>query len=230
MNDKKVDFLVMLGDIIDKGNEGEGEDACLKHLDAIESIFGKFRGPRYHVLGNHDLDKLSKSQFMAGIENTGIPQDATYYSYDCKGVHFVVVDACFNREMKPYDHGNFGWVDANIPPEQLAWLKKDLASTSKPVIVLVHQLLCGNKSHSVRNSDEVRGILNENKNVLSVFNGHFHRGQYELIEGIHYYTLIAMVEGAGEQNSSYAIVDVHDDNSLTVTGYRRAVSKELPAK
>jgi hypothetical protein len=77
----------------------------------------------------------------------------------------------------------------------------------------------------VKNSDEVREILEEDKNVLAAFTGHFHRGQYELIAGIHYYTLIAMVEGAGEKNNSYAIVDVHADNSLTVTGYRRAESK-----
>lgn len=53
------------------------------------------------------------------------------------------------------------------------------------------------------------------------------KGSMTDIEGIHYYTLRAMVDGAGEQNNSYAIVDVHADNSLVVTGYRRAVSKEM---
>jgi predicted MPP superfamily phosphohydrolase len=36
-----------------------------------------------------------------------------------------------------------------------------------------------------------------------------------------------MVEGSGEQNNAYAIVDVHDDNSIVISGYRKAVSKKL---
>lgn len=47
---------------------------------------------------------------------------------------------------------------------------------------------------------------------------------------IHYYTLKAMVEGSGEANNSYAIVEVRADNSLTVTGYRNAAGKEMAAK
>ena len=232
MNDKKVDFLVMLGDLIDSGGKhekGAGDDATLKHLDAIEGVFQKYDGPRYHVLGNHDLEGLSKQQFQKHVENTGIDKSATYYSYDLKGIHFVVLDACFNQKMEPYDHGNFGWRQTWIPSDQLEWLKKDLASTSKPVIVFVHQLLSGKGNVDVKNSDEVREILEENGNVLAAFHGHHHRGKYKLIEGIHYYTLIAMVEGSGEKNSSYAIVEVHTDNSLTITGYRRAVSEELAA-
>jgi len=228
MNDKKVDFLIELGDHKDQ-DDPPVEKKTLEYLDAIEAVFAEFKGPRYHVLGNHDLDSLSKQQFLAHVENTGIPKDATYYSYDCKGVHFVVLDACFNKELEPYDHGNFGWRQTWIPPEELEWLKKDLASTDKPVIVFSHQLLCGNGNHRVRNCDKVRNILEANKNVLASFTGHFHRGQYELIEGIHYYTLKAMVDGSGEKNNAYAIVDVHEDNSMTITGYRRADSMTLEA-
>jgi hypothetical protein len=36
-----------------------------------------------------------------------------------------------------------------------------------------------------------------------------------------------MVEGSGEESNSYAIVDVHADNSIVVTGYRKALSREL---
>lgn len=226
MNEKKVDFLVELGDFIDKG---DGVEASLKHLDAIETIYTKFEGARYHVLGNHDMDRLSKAEFMARVENTGIDEDATYYSCDRKGVHFVVLDACFTSQGKPYGEVRFGWKDANIPPEELEWLKEDLASTDKPVIVFVHQLLDGEGGHYVNNAGEVRQILQTNKNILGVFNGHNHGGQYTRIEGIHYYTLKAMVEGSGEENNSYAIVDVHEDNSMTVTGYRKAVSKTLEA-
>jgi len=64
--------------------------------------------------------------------------------------------------------------------------------------------------------------------VLAVFQGHHHPGAYSFINGIHYYTLKAVVEGSGPENNAYAVVDVHPNLNLTVTGYRRAVSMELP--
>jgi len=109
---------------------------------------------------------------MDRIENTGIAKDATYYSFDSKGVHFVVLDACFTSQAMPYGDVRFGWKDANIPPQELEWLEKDLASTDKPVIVFCHQLLHGEGSHYVNNAAEVRQVLEEDKNVLGVFTGH----------------------------------------------------------
>ncbi len=229
MNDKNVDFLIELGDFKDQGKPAT-EKSSLAYLTAIEKVFAQFKGPRYHVLGNHDMDSISKQQFQDRVENTGIAKDATYYSYDRKGIHFVVLDACFNKKGEAYTPGNFGWRDTWIPAGERQWLKKDLASTDKPVIVFVHQLLCGTGNPYVNNAAEVREVLQNNKNVLGVFNGHHHGGKYMRIEGIHYYTLKAMVEGSGEKNNAYAIVDVHADNSMTVTGYRKAVSRTLAEK
>jgi hypothetical protein len=36
-----------------------------------------------------------------------------------------------------------------------------------------------------------------------------------------------MVEGSGEENNSYAIVEIRENHAITVTGYRRALSKKL---
>lgn len=229
MNEKKVDFLIELGDFKDQGSPAT-EQSTLEYLTAIEKVFARFDGPRYHVLGNHDMDSISKQQFLECVENTEIDKDATYYSFDSKGVHFVVLDACFTSSGEPYDHGKFGWKDANIPPIEIEWLKKDLASTSKPVIVFIHQQLDGEGAHYVNNAAEVRQILQQDKGVLAVLQGHNHGGPYSHIEGIHYYTLKAMVEGSGEENNSYAIVNVHTDNSITVTGYRKADSRQMAAK
>ncbi len=38
---------------------------------------------------------------------------------------------------------------------------------------------------------------------------------------------IPIVEGHGLQNNSYAIVEVHPDGSITITGYRKAISTQL---
>lgn len=226
MNDRNVDFLIELGDFKDEKVPAQ-EQATLEYLETIEGIFGQFKGRRYHVLGNHDVDSISKDQFLAWVRNTGIESDAKYYSFDVGDLHFVVLDANYKEDGSDYDHGNFDWRDTNVPKIELAWLTKDLASTSKPVVVFIHQQLDGTGDSTVRNAPLVRRILQESKRVLAVFQGHNHAGYYSLIEGIHYYTLKAMVDGCGAENSAYAIVEVDADNSIVVTGYRKAISKKM---
>ena len=226
MNEQQVDFIVELGDFKDQDSP-PAEQKTLSYLQAVESVFCKFDGPTYHVLGNHDQDSLSKVQFLTNIENTGIDPGRSYYSFDSNGVHFVVLDANYKSDGTDYDHGNFDWTDANVPPAELQWLRRDLAASSGPVIVLIHQLLDGAGSHYVNNAAEVRQILEQSGRILAVFQGHYHDGGYSLIEGIHYYTLKAVVEGPGQKNNSYAIVEIRPDISITVTGYRKAVAKQL---
>lgn len=226
MNKEKVEFLIVLGDMIDIGKV-PGVASAVGHLDAIEAVFSTFNGPRYHALGNHDLAEFSKAEFMGRIENTGIDSNMTYYSYDLNGVHFVVLDTCFDENMQPYERGNFSWKQSWMPPEQQEWLRSDLAATEKPVIVFSHHLLSRYGNPHVRNSDKVREILEADGNVLAAFSGHHHRGDYDEVNGIHYYGLKAMVEGAGSSNNAYAIVNVHADGSVTVNGYRQAVSMTL---
>ena len=226
MNEQQVDFLVELGDFKDQQNPPV-EQKTLSYLRAVESVFCKFDGPAYHVLGNHDADSLSKAQFLTNIKNTGIDPGRSYYSFDFNGVHFVALDANYKSDGSDYDHGNFDWTDANVPPAELQWLRRDLAASSGPVIVLVHQLLDGAGSHYVKNAAEVRQIIEQSGRILAVFQGHLHDGDYSLINGIHYYTLKAVVEGPGPENNSYAIVEVRPDKSITITGYRKAVDNQL---
>ena len=226
MNTEKVDFLIELGDFKDQ-DRTPSEASTLRYLDAAEAAFGRFKSSRYHVLGNHDMDSISKEQFLSRIANTGIARDRSYYSFDAKGLRVVVLDANFTSSGADYNRGNFDWKDANVPDGELAWLARDLASASMPAIVFVHQQLDGGGDHLVRNAAEVRSILEKAGNVLAVFQGHNHAGDYHLIGGIHYYTLKAMIEGSGEENNSYAFVDVLARNDIVVTGYRKAAGAEM---
>ena len=229
MNKQAVDFLVELGDFKDQDDPPD-ERTTLSYLQAIEAEFKQFNGPIYHVLGNHDLDSISKSQFLTNIENTDIAPELSYYSFDFSGLHFVILDANYTSSGIDYDHGNFNWTDANIPASELQWLEQDLALAEGPVIILTHQLLDGTGSHYIKNAAEVRRILELSGNVMAVFQGHYHSGSYNEIQGIHYYTLKAMVEGSGARNNAYAIVEVHSDRSTTVSAYRQAVRMEFPAR
>ena len=226
MNDKKVNFLVELGDFKDQDSE-PSEEKTIAYLRSIEKIFQRFNGPAYHVLGNHDVDSISKEEFQENIKNTNIIGSSCHYSYDFKGIHFIVLDANFRTDGTAYDHGNFEWWDTYIPETELNWLAQNLADTVLPSIVFCHQQLGGSGGTNVTNAEEVRGILQDSGKVLAVFDGHEHNGGYKLAEGIHYYTLKGMIVGTGPENNSYAIVEVLNDKSIVVTGYRKAVGKEL---
>ena len=128
MNAEEVDFLVELGDFKDQDRKPV-ENRTLGYLQKVEAVFRGFSGPRYHVLGNHDMDSLSKRQFLENVENTGIDADRSYYSFDVRGLHCIVLDANYRADGSDYDHGNFDWTDANIPSHELDWLRQDLAAT-----------------------------------------------------------------------------------------------------
>lgn len=226
MNDQKVDFLIELGDFKDQ-NKPPVEQKTITYLWAIEEVFQRFNGPTYHVLGNHDMDSISKEQFLTNVENTNIDRGNSYYFFDFNGVHFVILDANYKSNGTDYNHGNFDWTDTNIPPTELNWLRENLTAAHGPTIVFIHQLLDGTGSVYVNNAVNIREILEQSGKVTAVFQGHHHEGSYSYIEGIHYYTLKAMVEGPGEENNSYAIVEIRPDTSITITGYRKAVSKQL---
>ncbi len=227
MNSRGVDFLVELGDFKDQGATAE---ATLGYLRSIETVFRQFKGARYHVLGNHDTDRISKGQFLENIENTGISRSRSFYAFDKNGVHFVVLDANFRADGSPYDKGNFDWRAAHVPPEQLAWLESDLGKTDGPAIVFIHQLLDADQGDVVvRNASAVRRALERSGKVRAVFQGHHHEGRYALLQGIHYYTLKGLIMGSGIQNNAYAVAEVYADGSLKVTGLRKAESRRLAA-
>ncbi len=228
MNQEKLDFAIELGDFKDQ-DAVPNEANTLNYLADIELVFQKFDGPTYHVLGNHDTDGISKQQFLERVENTGIPRTESYYSFSRKGIHFVVLDGDFTKEGKAYDHGNFSWDDASIPEEEIDWLKADLKQNNLPVIVFIHQMLDESKDvkQAVQNAAEVRQILEQAGNVLCVIQGHVHEERYNLINGIHYYSVNAVVDGDGPENNAYMIIDVYKNGNLKIDGFRRSIDREI---
>src|SRR5690606_12321332 len=81
MNKEKVDFLIELGDFKDQGNS-PNERQTLSFLDTIEKELSQFNGPRYHVLGNHDEDSISKKQFLSKVKNGNLPEAQNYYAFE----------------------------------------------------------------------------------------------------------------------------------------------------
>lgn len=230
MNQEKVDFVIELGDFKDQDATPD-ETKTLGYLQTIETVFQNFKGPTYHVLGNHDMDGISKQQFLGIAENTGIPKGKSYYSFNRKGFHFIVLDGNFTKEQKNYDHGNFSWDDACISDQELEWLKADLEANRLPVIVFIHQMLDDSKNpkQAVQNAPEVRKILENSGKVIAVFQGHVHEERYNLINKIHYYSVNALVEGPNPEDNSYCIVEAAKNKDLKIRGFRKSTDREFKA-
>lgn len=227
MNVLKPDFVIETGDFKDLGKTVQDS---ISFLDKVESIFSKSISPRYHVLGNHDMDNLSKEQFLARVTNAGKPAKA-HYTFVVNGVKFIVLDANYNEDGTDYCKGNWNWTKSLIPPAELKWLDQELRNTDLPVAIFCHQCLDepGNP-HGVINAEEVRAVIEASGKVCAVFQGHYHEGDYHVIKGIPYFTLNGAIEGFGPTSNAYAEVTMFPSGNIIVSGFRVAPSRSFQLK
>ena len=209
----KPSFLVELGDFIDAADSVKTE---LGYLKRINRDFKPICQQRHHVLGNHCVYTLKKQEFLEIVQ-----QKKSYYSFDSGRFHFIVLDSCFRSDGEPYGRKNFVWTDPNIPAAELEWLKADLKSTSKKTVVFAHQRLDVSSVYGVKNAPAVRKILEGSKKVLAVFQGHSHANDHKQIGGIHYCTLVAMIEGSGAANNGYSVMSLSQDSTIHIEGFRK---------
>lgn len=213
------DLLVELGDLIDSADSVEEELANLAVVQGELSVIGD---DRHCVLGNHCVHTLTKEEFLGGVE-----QEGSYYSFDRAGVHFIVLDACFRGDGEPYGRANFEWTDPNVAEAELEWLESDLNEATGPTVVFAHQRLDVSNVHGVKNGAAVRRVLETSGQVAAVFQGHSHANDLNVIAGVPYCTLVAMVEGSGLENSGYSLLEIYSDGSLRLNGFRRQDSHDL---
>ncbi len=181
--DREVDMIIQLGDFC------MAEPANQHFLE----IWRSFKGPRYHVLGNHDMDKQSKAEMLDYWE---MPD--TYYSFDVKGFHFVVLDANFlyqDGKFIDYDKANF-YVDSrlrtHISAAQIEWFEADLQATKLPTIVLSHQSLW-HYAYGVKNRLVLQKIMERQADkIVCCLNGHNHIDYHHHQNGIDYLEINSM--------------------------------------
>jgi len=182
-NRREVDFVIQLGDF------------CMadKENNDFMDILDTYKGPKYHVLGNHDMDRNSKDEML---DFWGMP--STFYSYDFQGFHFVVLDAIFlykDGKYIDYEKGNFYVNDklrTFIDDEQLEWFKSDLEGTKLPTIVFSHQSLW-HYQWGVKNRLKTQKILEAHKEkVICCMNGHNHIDYHHHQNGIDYLEINSM--------------------------------------
>lgn len=170
MSRERVDAIMQLGDFCIPKPENR----------AFLSIFESFKGPRFHVLGNHDMDEgHSREQAVAFLG-----MKSRHHSFDLGGFHFIVLDA---NDKPP------GWKSgypAFIAADQVAWLREDLEKTTLNTFILSHQSL--ERPACIDNQEEIRAILRAARmpsgepKVAACLNGHWHIDHHRLIDGIPY--------------------------------------------
>lgn len=201
IRDEKIEFAIQGGDHV--------FDASAVGSSRAHSLYSLYRDteklidvPVHHVIGNHDI--------FGVYERSGVPvtepgqgkalytelMGKTYYSFDHKGYHFVILDSIQLTDDRSWE--------ARVDDAQMAWLKADLEALPEgmPVIVSVHcplvtgALMYGKQdlhhppAHQevyVSNAYEIIPLL-QRFHVLGVLQGHIHINEVITFNGIPYIT------------------------------------------
>jgi Icc protein len=157
--------------------------------------------PLHHTIGNHDIFGVLARSGIAPTDpayGKKMYQDRmgqTFYSFDHRGHHFVVLDS-----IQPTDDRMW---EARVDEEQLHWLRGDLKRLGArvPVIVTIHcplvtafatyaQVVTAGRKYNtmtVANAPEVLEAF-EDANVLAVLQGHTHINEVVAYKSTQYIT------------------------------------------
>lgn len=191
--DPQPDFVLFGGDLAQLGKPGE--------LELGKQILAELKAPVKMIVGEHDwfLDMGDKWK-----ELFGPPQ----YSFDHKGVHFIVLmsvnerDFWTARKMTPEERmqtvaglDNALQSRFEVGPEGRAWLAKDLAAVPKdrPIIVFSHSPLYKYYrpwNFWTEDAEEVQALLAPFKSV-TVIHGHTHQMLTNRIKNIHFHGMLS---------------------------------------
>jgi len=184
---RDLDFIIQLGDFC----------RPYKYNREFLSIWDKYVGDKYHVIGNHEMDGGFSRKDV--IDFWDIPKQ--YYSIDKNGFHIIVLDGNDKNPSKDKASGYARFIGET----QMNWLKADLNSTKLPCIIFSHQTL-ENNDDGIENRAEIREMFEaENRRagfnkIIACFSGHHHTDYVAEINDIYYIQINSMsYEWLGEK-------------------------------
>jgi Icc protein len=171
---KKPDFIIHTGDVSQLSKD--------EQFDEADQIIRSAGVPVFHTPGEHDV--LDEGQGKAFLDRYGKgTKGAGWYSFNHAGVHFVTLVNVVNLKA-----GGLG----SLGPEQLAWLKDDLAAhgPSTPIVVFAHIPLWALYPDWGWGTDESAQALALLKRFgsVTVLNGHIHQVQQKVEGHVAFYT------------------------------------------
>lgn len=190
----RPDFFMFGGDLAQLGMKEE--------LDHGLEIMSRLRGKVHYVIGEHDYYLDLGAYWQDKIS-------PLYYSFDHKGVHFVVLnsiltyDSWTHRKWEtPMDRmlamarlDNPDGSPFMVGEEQLTWLRKDLEKIGKsiPIVVFSHspiQKIYKGWNFWTEDAEKVQGLLKPFDKVTVIY-GHVHQIQYNQIGNISFHAVMA---------------------------------------
>lgn len=190
------DLIVNLGDLIRSATR----EVDLEAYRRLMPHFRQLKSPVLHLLGNHELKKMSLTDVETIWQECGFTQKS--YGYKEMG-EFTVVWLGLRLEVQT----GTGIKLPYLPEEQLTWLKDHFEHHHRPTILFTHcpiddQNLNGefyyegcNRSKVaffLENQARVRDIIARSHSVVAVLQAHLHRFHTKKIDGVSYITCPAM--------------------------------------
>lgn len=194
MLDTRPDFVMFGGDLAQLGTKEE--------LDHGAEILSALRYDVKWVMGEHDY-YLDLGEYWSKLFGE------QWYSFDHKGVHFVVLNSILTYdewtherwptaqqrmlEMAGLDNPNGS--PFMVGDAQRAWMKKDLAKVKKdtPVVVFSHspiQKLFKGWNFWTEDAEQVQDLLRPFADATVIY-GHVHQIQYNQIDTISFQSVMA---------------------------------------
>lgn len=231
--EKKADFVVNLGDVIDRKSSD---------LDLIAALITTSKLPFYQTTGNHDYAETSDNKTL--YDRLFMPDG--YYSFAAKGWRFVMMNtndiASYSNPTPPMK-AELEKMMNNIEQEkrtcgrpwnggvgatQMEWLKTTLKQAEKrreKVIIFSHHPVFPEKEYVALNSPEILHTVAQFACVKAFISGHHHAGGMDRSHNIPFIIVEGMVET--ETTNAYMLVDI-TKNSLRIRGFGRASSYVIP--
>ncbi|MEX3954814.1 metallophosphoesterase [Trinickia sp. EG282A] len=171
----RPDFIVHTGDLTHLSKPDE--------FDTVAQLMRASRTQQQcYVPGEHDVIGDNGAEFFRRFGHEEASPGG-WYSFDHRGVHFIALINVLNLKA-----GGLGW----LGPDQLAWLKNDLAgrSAETPIVVFAHMPLWAlypSWGWGTDDSGEALALLNRFGSV-TVLNGHIHQIQQKVEGHVTFYT------------------------------------------
>jgi len=235
LNQRKVQFTVNLGDLVDR-NTPDNLEAVLIHLNKLDNKV-------YNTTGNHDYGGITDNEIL--YTQLGMP--ASYYSFKQGKWRFIMLNTnevasyaniagtpleseleVMKEQITLSDRKNGASYNGGISREQMDWLRDELESAQKKkenVVVFSHHPLYAAPGLTALNDLEILKVLSSFPCVKVGISGHHHPGDFGTYKNIPFITTEGMIET--ENDNAYGIVEITADQ-IILTGKGRTRSYTLP--
>jgi 3',5'-cyclic AMP phosphodiesterase CpdA len=194
IDNRKIDNVIFGGDI--------GEATAHKYF------FEKLQNFSLNlILGNHDKFDNVKKYFIKDID-----KEELYYKFEDENYQYIFLDTSVDELSKT----------------QLNWLKNEIKGNKELILFIHHPILeietHVDKVYPLKNRDELKSILLNFKNTVTIFCGHYHMNDDIEFKNVKQYITQSMsfqlVKNASKievdnTNFGYRIIEISNDTIVT---------------